>query len=551
MHDDATLLAAFGLASFALVAALIPLVGDLGRRRAFGVRTGGFQRRRTLPLLLLVVEVGAACALFAAGIRVHLVNDDADLGLTVAWLVAMAGAFRVLVNVEGAAAVVASGAAIAVTVTASLQGQTMLADVAAILAGAGAAALLCSWHPARLRLTATGAVLLGFVFGSLALELRYPKNQPDGVSAVALVAAAPLFFAALLVLDSWRRRRPLRVALDQRLGAASPAIVVAMLGMATAILAAAGVAVARDAAPAWVGYPAACTGAFLLLGCLAALERRPSEQHSVFAGGEQRRQLELLPASNVTPAAMTSLQTKWARADEETAWARAKDKTETFYFRSLADPDEDSVGVTATEATIEALDAELPTGADNLSFHWPPGSGGGGGAPSEQTPPPIEDPEPIPRRPDFSVYLDEQEQASADDEHQPADVEELHADMRDLVRMARTMLDALAGQIEQNEESARMVTGHLGSTESQLANVAEQLGTLADSLAQPSPAPDDANGDGHASGPVDDNGYAPSLRRVEARLQQLVDDMRAIRVPDRFEGTVRRLRDRVRPRRDK
>ena len=188
MHDDATLLAAFGLASFALVAALIPLVGDLGRRRAFGVRTGGFQRRRTLPLLLLVVEVGAACALFAAGIRVHLINDDADLGLTVAWLVAMAGAFRVLVNVEGAAAVVASGAAIAVTVTASLQGQTMLADVAAILAGAGAAALLCSWHPARLRLTATGAVLLGFVFGSLALELRYPKNQPDGVSAVALVA---------------------------------------------------------------------------------------------------------------------------------------------------------------------------------------------------------------------------------------------------------------------------------------------------------------------------------------------------------------------------
>ena len=35
-------------------------------------------------------------------------------------------------------------------------------------------------------------------------------------------------------------------------------------------LAAAGVGVARDAAPAWVGYPAACTGAFLLLACLAA-----------------------------------------------------------------------------------------------------------------------------------------------------------------------------------------------------------------------------------------------------------------------------------------
>src|SRR5947207_1052546 len=108
MHDDATLLAAFGLASFALVAALIPLVGDIGRSRAFGGRTGAVRRGRTLPLLLLVVEVGAACALFAADIRVHLANYDVDLGLTVAWQVAMAGAFRLLVNVEGAAAVVAS-----------------------------------------------------------------------------------------------------------------------------------------------------------------------------------------------------------------------------------------------------------------------------------------------------------------------------------------------------------------------------------------------------------------------------------------------------------
>ena len=116
MHDDATLLAAFGLASFALVAALIPLVSDIGAGRTRAWQRGGSTQRRLRAVLVPVISVGVACVLFAADVRVHRINDGADLALTVAWLVAMAGAFRMLAQVDGAAPVVALGAAIAVTV---------------------------------------------------------------------------------------------------------------------------------------------------------------------------------------------------------------------------------------------------------------------------------------------------------------------------------------------------------------------------------------------------------------------------------------------------
>jgi len=75
------------------------------------------------------------------------------------------------------------------------------------------------------------------------------------------------------------------------------------------------------------------------------------------------------------------------------------------------------------------------------------------------------------------------------------------------------MLDTLAAQLKQNEESARLVTGHLGSTESQLTGVADRIRTLAESLAQPPPVALDAERLAHG------------LRRVEARLQAMVEGM--------------------------
>src|SRR5438552_5200447 len=97
MHGVSIQLAAFSLGSFAVVAALIPLLSDTDISRVVS-RTAIRGRRTRFPFVFLGVQVAAACVLFAAGVRVHLVNDAIDLILTVAWLVALANAFRQLDN---------------------------------------------------------------------------------------------------------------------------------------------------------------------------------------------------------------------------------------------------------------------------------------------------------------------------------------------------------------------------------------------------------------------------------------------------------------------
>src|SRR5205085_801242 len=138
------------------------------------------------------------------------------------------------------------------------------------------------------------------------------------------------------------------------------------------------------AAAAWVAYPAGGIATALVVACLIAVERQPDEHHIAFAGGEQRRQLELLPAANVSPAETVSLHTKWVGAEEEPAWARDTEPSESFSFRSIDDEHGDDD--TPAETTIAVLDKELPTPADTLNFHWPPGSGGGPAVPDPSTP---------------------------------------------------------------------------------------------------------------------------------------------------------------------
>ena len=288
-----------------------------------------------------------------------------------------------------------------------------------------------------------------------------------------------------------------------------------MLGTATAAVVVAGVAVARGGVPSWVVFPAGLTSAVMVLACLALVERQPRERHAAVPGTEQRRQLELLPGAEVGPAEITALDTKWARPT---------DQAEAFYFRRIPDPAGGSAADGPADTTIAAVEAEVPGGGDNLSFRWRNESLDGAPV-SDPMPPPDEEPvtqappqeppagwEAPPPRPDPSARYEYPPEPSYT-QRQASDVYDLHADVRDLMRMSRTMLDTLAAQLKQNEESARLVTGHLSSTESQLSNMAERLRTLTEGMTQPPPIALDAERLAHG------------VRRVEARLQSLVDGM--------------------------
>src|SRR5438132_4741803 len=259
MHGDATQLAAFGLASFAVVAALIPLVSDFSPSHEVVApeeeRPGGFAAG------LLVLELATACVLFALGVRVHLVNQFVDLVLTAAWLVLIGHSFSILDdNIEGAAGVVASATAIAVAVVAALRGQLLVGDIAAILAGSSAAVLLYNWHPAPLRLTSSASVAVGFVLGSLLLQLDFRVSSSDSWAAFSLLAAAPVVFAGVILADRWLHRAGLATPPGTTL---HPTLVAAVVGPAAVVLAATGVAIGRAALPSWVAVPAGLSGTAL------------------------------------------------------------------------------------------------------------------------------------------------------------------------------------------------------------------------------------------------------------------------------------------------
>jgi UDP-GlcNAc:undecaprenyl-phosphate/decaprenyl-phosphate GlcNAc-1-phosphate transferase len=235
-------------------AAVVGLVGLVDDMRMLG------------PLPRVMTEVAAASLAFATGARVHLVNDPVDWALTVAWLVVLTNAFNLLDNMDGAAGVIASVTAIAVTVTAALGGQVLVAGLAAIVAGCCVGFLIYNWHPARIFLGDAGSLFLGFLLASLALELRSTAGHRAVLAAVVLLAGTALFDTTLVVVSRVRAGRSIMVGGTDhtshrlaRLGLPTPAVVV-VLALVTAASCAFGVAVSRGALAPWTVVPLAMVG---------------------------------------------------------------------------------------------------------------------------------------------------------------------------------------------------------------------------------------------------------------------------------------------------
>jgi UDP-GlcNAc:undecaprenyl-phosphate GlcNAc-1-phosphate transferase len=255
---------------------------------AFGVAAVGLvdDVRTVSPASRVVIEAAAAVLAFAAGARVHLINDPADLALTVAWLVVVTNAFNLLDNIDGAAGAVASTIAAALTVACLLEGQWLVGTLAAVTAGACLGYLVYNWHPASIFMGDAGSLFLGFMVGVIALRLRTDVEPFASVVAVVLLVAAALFDTTLVVLSRvWSRRSILVGGTDHtshrlvRMGLAPSTVTLAMAA-AAALTAGLGVAVSRDALPA---VPVAVgVGAAAAIG-LGALLRVPGDERDADA----------------------------------------------------------------------------------------------------------------------------------------------------------------------------------------------------------------------------------------------------------------------------
>ncbi|MEX2487770.1 MAG: MraY family glycosyltransferase [Nitriliruptoraceae bacterium] len=161
------------------------------------------------------------------GVEVLALSPDLGLPLTIIALVAMINAVNLIDGLDGLAAGVTAIAALAFflfTVHSQTAGlgdtiPTSSTLVAAIVAGMAAGFLVHNWHPARIFMGDTGAMLLGLLLGAAGVAYVGRTTAPsaeDFTGTVplvmpALVLAVPFLDTAFAVVRRLITRRPVAV----------------------------------------------------------------------------------------------------------------------------------------------------------------------------------------------------------------------------------------------------------------------------------------------------------------------------------------------------
>ena len=159
--------------------ALIPVVG-------FGVEFESF----SLPLLGSI-DLGV----FAAP-------------LTIIWIAFLANLVNLIDGMDALAAGIVSIAAASFAVLAVSFGRVNAAALAAIVCGATLAFLRHNYHPARMIMGDSGALALGFVLATVAVEGVLKTAASIALVAPLLVVAVPILDTSFVVLKRLKYRRP-------------------------------------------------------------------------------------------------------------------------------------------------------------------------------------------------------------------------------------------------------------------------------------------------------------------------------------------------------
>lgn len=214
-----------GLAMYGGVMLAILIVFDgVARAQVFGIVTGatlvavvGFLDDRGWLHHQIKLFVGmplAAIILLASGIHAQVFSLFfhgrtgywLDAALTIVWVVGITASFSILDHMDGLCAGVAAMAAVFFAMLAYLNGQTLVATLAASVLGAAAGFLRWNFKPAKIFMGDGGAMFLGFLMATLALKLRL-----EHASAVAswlapvLILSATIFDTMLVTISRSRR----------------------------------------------------------------------------------------------------------------------------------------------------------------------------------------------------------------------------------------------------------------------------------------------------------------------------------------------------------
>src|SRR6266481_1067341 len=133
-------------------------------------------------------------------------GDLLDIVLTVVWVVGITASFSILDHMDGLCAGVAAMASVFFTMLAYLNGQTLVATLAASVLGASAGFLRWNFKPAKIFMGDGGAMFLGFLMATLALKLRLDHASSLATwLAPALILGATIFDTTLVTISRARR----------------------------------------------------------------------------------------------------------------------------------------------------------------------------------------------------------------------------------------------------------------------------------------------------------------------------------------------------------
>ena len=129
-----------------------------------------------------------------------------DSALTIVWVVGITASFSILDHMDGLCAGVAAMASVFFTMLAYLNGQTLVATLAASVLGASAGFLRWNFKPAKIFMGDGGAMFLGFLMATLALKLRLDHASSLATwLAPVLILGATIFDTTLVTISRARR----------------------------------------------------------------------------------------------------------------------------------------------------------------------------------------------------------------------------------------------------------------------------------------------------------------------------------------------------------
>jgi UDP-GlcNAc:undecaprenyl-phosphate/decaprenyl-phosphate GlcNAc-1-phosphate transferase len=170
--------------------------------------TGFWDDRYGLPVSVkLAAQVLAAAGVILAGIQVQLFGVWwLDGALTVMWIVGITNAVNLMDNMDGLAAGITLVAALFFFALAALEGQGLVAGLAAALAGAAAGFLFYNFAPAVSFMGDAGSLTLGFTLAVIGIKLRFIHYPLASTWMAPIVVLGVLIFDTVLVSLSRLRR---------------------------------------------------------------------------------------------------------------------------------------------------------------------------------------------------------------------------------------------------------------------------------------------------------------------------------------------------------